>query len=222
MGEENIISKPGKNISMEIEIPSECLDDAEGGKSINGRILIENPTLFWPDSVIAGNGEISSYAFERLSDSVFNFTITFNDNLPVNFPVKFWGEVLAGNALETEILIQFITDCPSFQLHTFKLEIDDERGLMPYIRKAYFSDPYPCPAKPGQEVRMKFNIDYESPVFYGVYDNIGQRLYRDEADFTPGYNSILINTPSDISPGMYIIAVETKFDTVQKKFIIVK
>lgn len=215
----------GQNHCLNIRLTNDgTILDAQG--SITGKIILENPTMFFPDSLAnSGLTEIYNYSLTRENDSEYNFSFDYTLTNKANIlEFSLCGLALAGNDSLSKIYIHNLTPIfYHFEDKEITLKSTSIGGELPYLRMPILWDIYPNPVRPIQEVTCKYRIDNTQHIIFKIFDFQGKMISEfDLGDVSRGTHNFTFMTNYYYSSGVYILQLETKKHKLNQKFLIIK
>lgn len=191
-------------------------------------ILLSNPTVLYPDSIIFDYNNLTyiESVLERQNDSVYTAYLKFlvkKDN-DTNVFVNLYSTALAGNdSLATLSFINVKHNnkvLPDFRGHVKVISIGTP---LPYIRFAFLDQNYPNPVRAGESTTWKYYLDRESGVTMTMYNILGQAtsIYESEKE-TKGNHYFIQHFDSFFAAGLYYMKLKTDIGTSTVPFFVFK
>lgn len=210
------------NLGETICLPITIEADESSSFTMKGKIILENPTLFYPEE-FTSNHDIE-YNFERSNDTLCYFTLYFSGSQGEKVTINLCGEALAGN--DSICYVEFRdVRLNNEEISSFRGKIIAKNTGVDlfYIRFMNMKHPCPNPAARGQEIVFQYRIDKETYIKVFIYDIAGNLLHFEIFnDVPPGWHDYKFVPDHRLSSGCYWIMIRSNFGGGKKKFMIVK
>lgn len=228
----NVITEPNKKVCNQSRI---TLLDADGNvmfvNSSDPTNVGQTPTCFYSDGVLPLNnlklkGSLSG------DRSVLNWSMIGDDNIAFyeveysenGSAFKFMSKV-AGKGFNSSTNTYQYTDVE----HTFaptrhyRLKVVEKSGNFSYsgIVTLGLSD-VEIAAKPNpfdRSINVRISLKTNEQVRIRLLDMVGRQVYSSTENLSMGVNSVLINLPTSLKTGMYVLDVKAGEQSFQKKLL---
>jgi len=159
-----------------------------GDIRFEGRLLLTNPTVFYPEVWIAAQGtQLLTAVRTRENDSTYTFSISLRctQSMRCDTLVRLRGEILAASDSVTDVrlLNMTLTDSRGSRMipSTFAtLTIGSIGTPLPIIRRPSLKQSYPNPVVRGNAMTWEYRIDEPSDITFRLYTALGQEVMKFE------------------------------------------
>ncbi|MDB5033498.1 MAG: hypothetical protein JWQ98_739 [Chlorobi bacterium] len=213
----------GEHLRVRIIIPPG--GPAAGPALLRGTLRLSNPTVFFPDSLIAARaGAITGYSLTARKDSIYDFSISLLRDTAMADTIYLAGEALAGSDSVCVILLNDITlDGAPRESASGAVLTRSVGPPLPYVRFAILDQNYPNPARQGSPTTWAYRIDRLSDVRFYFYTVTGAELFVADLGTQPIGPHTFIYTPGiDVPCGVYLVRLVTNSGFADKVMHIVR
>lgn len=212
----------GDEIFININIPDSISD--LGKNNLSGKILISNPTVFYPDSI---SNAIDYYLKKDTVinnfDTVWYFNIEFNNIIDSTSEtvIKLFGEAIAGT--DSICILKFTeVKLNDISINDFDATIITHTSgtPLPYIR---FAKLYPNPVEGSNSIKWHYIIDKPSIVEFYILDYRAKETFLINLGLqSTGIHEFIFTPEMGFSSGLYWMKLKTNTGESVAPFMIVK
>lgn len=219
-------------ISCEVGVESYKLvqftdNQTSGPRSLSGKIIISNPTVFYIDSLqlISQAGITHNAALTRIHDTLYSFSVEDNSSACSDCNMfALYGTPLAGN--DTVCVVTFsdlIYNGTQTTPFIILIKSDPLITPLPYLKAVKMQENYPNPATPAGPTYWRYRIDRATDIIFNLWNMQGCLIaqFKDFKD-KPGYYTYRMEIAPEYSSGMYYFEIITNTGRDSKKFIIIR
>lgn len=215
----------GQRHCMEIRLANDgTIINTQG--SISGTILLDNPTMFYIDSIASSSlAEIYNFSVSRQNDSTINFIFDYTLTNKANIlTFSLCGLALAGN--DSICKINFNSFYPlkyNFENIDITLKSTTIGAELPYIRMPILWNNHPNPVVPFQTTTWEYRIDEQQIIIFKIFDFQGKMISEfDQGTMKKGTHEFKFTPNYYFSSGVYFIQMETEKFKLTQNFMIIK
>ena len=201
-----------------------------GDIRLEGRLLLSNPTVFYPEAWIAALGTqlLIRPLLNRENDSTYTFSITLRctQSMRCDTLVRLRGEILAASDYVTDIRLFDVrlTDSRGSRMipSTFAtLTIGSIGTPLPIIRRPSLEQSAPHPILRGNSLKWAYRIDEPSDITFTIYTAIGQEIQRIERKNQPrGAHEETWMPEQPLSAGLYYVRFSSSTGDIFQRCIV--
>ncbi|MCS3796787.1 T9SS type A sorting domain-containing protein [Niastella sp. OAS944] len=228
----NVVTEPNKQVCNQSRI---TLLDADGNvmfvNSSDPTNVGQTPTCFYSDGVLplqnlklkgSLNGDRSVLNWSMIGDdNIAYYDIEYSEN---GSAFKFMAKV-AGKGLNSSTNTYQYTDVEHTfaPLRHYRLKVVEKSGNFSYSGLVTLSlTDVEVAAKPNpfdRSINVRISLKTNEQVRIRLLDVVGRQVYSTTENLTMGVNSILINLPTSLKKGMYVLDVKAGEQSFQKKLL---
>jgi hypothetical protein len=220
-------------VGKEMLVPLRMIDPDNGHPgpaTMEGSLLITNPTIFYPERFVALPGDtILASTLTRLTDSTYRFSLTVSSprgSIRSGDSLAFLaGEALAGS--DSTGLIYFFHRDESSPRALVVLRTTSIGNRLHYVRPPSLTPAFPNPSKRGTMVRFGYLVDRPSEVTFKIYAITGEEIVSIDAgritqdDVSRG-QTLDFEITFDISSGIYLVRMVTNSGDAYTKMTVIR
>jgi hypothetical protein len=214
---EDISGKVGDEVISKMTV-----SPVKSGDTLTIQMYASNPTVFFLDSITAGNeGEKISCSKTKIDFFSFELRVIFDEVNTDIVTLNLCGELLAGNENFSRILLSDIAIGETEFDDTF-FEVTSENELNAvYVRPSRLGPSLPTVIRRGETIKWNYYVENESFVEIAIFDFAGRRVdYFSETTQGFGIYEHTFTAESTLSSGMYLITLLSDFGYDTQYFFI--
>lgn len=215
--QDTVIAKIGEKYEIEFQF-----DSLQGNCTFSGTIILDNPTMIYPEGIEIINGNYSAFSFIRQNDSTYNFDISFEINQGTKLYLM--GEALAGN--NTVSLVKFVgmkINNEEIEEASTIIKTDSQFGNLIYYTRDRILGFYPNPLRKGEQINIRFETGAERNVKFLFYNESGLLIKKtDEFRVSAGENTYGMLFGIEQSSGAVYFIMQTDGFDDSSRFIYIK